>query len=71
MTSFVNSSYANMRAGVAAALAYLIDPDTPKNDGAFRPLKVIAKPGTVVWANAGCAGDVVHQPLRRTRSSRR
>src|SRR5262249_19075825 len=39
--------------GVAAALAYLIDPDTPKNDGAFRPLKVIAKPGTVVWANTG------------------
>ena len=53
VTSFVNSSYANMRAGVAAALAYLIDSDTPKNDGAFRPLKVIAKPGTVVWANAG------------------
>jgi N-methylhydantoinase B len=53
VTSFVNSSYANMRAGVAAALAYLIDPDTPKNDGAFRPLEVIAKPGTVVWANAG------------------
>jgi N-methylhydantoinase B len=42
-----------MRAGVAVALAYLIDPDTPKNDGAFRPLEVIAKPGTVVWANEG------------------
>src|SRR5262249_41746303 len=42
VTSFVNSSYANMRAGVAAALAYLIDPDTPKNDGAFRPIEVIA-----------------------------
>src|SRR5262249_662987 len=53
VTSFVNSSYANMRAGVAAALAYLIDPDTPKNDGAFRPVEVIAKPGTVVWADAG------------------
>ena len=28
-------------------------PDTPKNDGTFRPITVIAKPGTVVWANPG------------------
>jgi N-methylhydantoinase B len=48
---FVNSSYPNMRSSVAMALAYLIDPVTPKNDGTFRPLTVIAKPGTVVWAN--------------------
>jgi N-methylhydantoinase B len=48
---FVNSSYPNMRSSVAMALAYLIDPHTPKNDGTFRPLTVIAKPGTVVWAN--------------------
>jgi N-methylhydantoinase B len=47
---FVNSSYANMRAAVAMALAYLIDPETPKNDGTFRPLKVVAREGTVVWA---------------------
>ena len=46
------------------ALAYLIDPETPKNDGAFRPLEVIAKQGTVVWAEARRAGDAVHQPLR-------
>jgi N-methylhydantoinase B len=48
---FVNSSYPNMRSAVAMALAYLIEPDTPKNDGTFRPLTVVAKPGTVVWAN--------------------
>jgi N-methylhydantoinase B len=42
-----------MQSAVAVALAYLIDPHTPKNDGAFRPLTVIAKPGTVVWANPG------------------
>jgi hypothetical protein len=35
------------------ALSYLIDPDTPKNDGTFRPITVVAKPGTVVWANPG------------------
>lgn len=48
---FVNSSYANMRSAVAMALAYLIDPYTPKNDGTFRPLRVVAREGTVVWAN--------------------
>jgi N-methylhydantoinase B len=42
-----------MRSSVVVALSYLIDPDTPKNDGAFRPITVEAKPGTVVWANPG------------------
>jgi len=37
VTGFINSSYANMRSAVAMALAYLIDPETPKNDGTFRP----------------------------------
>ncbi len=61
---FINSSYPNMRSGVVVALAYLIDPETPKNDGAFRPLSVIAKEGTVVWAQAGRAGHALYQPLR-------
>ena len=52
-TSFVNSSHANMQAAVVMALAYLIDADIPKNAGAIRPLKVIAKQGTVVWADPG------------------
>ena len=52
-TSFVNSSHANMHAAVAMAFAYLIDPDIPKNAGAFRPLTVKAKQGTIVWADAG------------------
>ncbi len=42
-----------MRSAVVVALSYLIDPDTPKNDGTFRPITVIAKQGTVVWANPG------------------
>ncbi|MBO0737171.1 MAG: hydantoinase B/oxoprolinase family protein [Alphaproteobacteria bacterium] len=53
VASFVNSSYPNMFSAVVVALSYLIDPDTPKNDGTFRPIAVIAKPGTVVWANPG------------------
>jgi N-methylhydantoinase B len=51
-TSFINSSYANMRASVAMALAYLIDPDIPKNDGAFRAMQVIAREGTIAWSKA-------------------
>src|SRR5215475_11897071 len=51
--SFVNSSHANMHAAVAMAFAYLIDPDTPKNSGALRPLTVKAKQGTIVWADPG------------------
>jgi N-methylhydantoinase B len=34
------------------ALAYLIDPDIPKNDGTFRPLTVIAREGTLAWARS-------------------
>src|SRR6266699_2540463 len=52
-TSFVNSSHANMQAAVAMAFAYLIDADIPKNSGALRPLEVIAKQGTGVWADPG------------------
>src|SRR3982751_3355542 len=52
-TSFVNSSHANMQAAVVMAFAYLIDADIPKNAGALRPLKVVARQGTVVWADPG------------------
>ena len=53
VASFVNSSHPNMYSAVVVALSYLIDPLTPKNDGTFRPIKVIAKEGTVVWARPG------------------
>jgi len=52
-TSFVNSSHANMQAAVVMAFAYLIDADIPKNSGSLRPLTVIAKQGTIVWADPG------------------
>src|SRR5436309_13669628 len=52
-TSFVNSSHANMQAAVAMAFAYLIDAEIRKNTGALRPLTVVAKQGTVVWADPG------------------
>ena len=49
VTGFVNSSYPNMMSAVFMAVAYLIDPDTPKNSGLFRVVEVKAKQGTVVW----------------------
>ena len=38
MTGFINSSYPNTMSAVHMALAYLIDPRTPKNEGTFRPV---------------------------------
>ena len=52
-TGFVNSSYPNMRSAVAMAFAYLLDADVSKNDGAFRPLSVTAREGSIVWAHEG------------------
>ncbi len=46
---FINSSFPNMMSAVYMALAFLIDPRTPKNSGTFRPVEVIAKQGTIVW----------------------
>ncbi|ONG55986.1 5-oxoprolinase [Pseudoroseomonas deserti] len=73
VASFVNSSYANMRSAVAIGFAYLLDPDTPKNDGVFRLLEVIAREGTIVWAAEGapvtlstnhCAQEILEAVVR-------
>jgi N-methylhydantoinase B len=73
VAGFVNSSYPNMRSAVAMAFAYLLDPEVAKNDGAFRPLEVIAKEGTVVWAREGapvtlctshCSNEIVEAVVK-------
>ena len=65
---FVNSSHANSQSAVAMAYAFLLDPDIAKNDGAFRPLSVTLKPGTIVHAGADrpvtmctshCANEII------------
>ena len=53
VTGFVNSSHANTQSAVAMAFAFLLDPDIAKNAGAFRPLSVTLKQGTIVWAHEG------------------
>ena len=73
VVGFINSSYANTHSAVVVALAYLIDPDTPKNDGAFRPVTVKLKEGTIVWPRPGapvtlctnhCAQEVLEAVIR-------
>lgn len=44
---FVNSSYANTVSAVHMALAFLIDPDIPKNEGTFRLISIKTKEGTI------------------------
>lgn len=72
-TGFVNSSFANMRSAVAMAFAFLLDPEVSKNDGAFRPLEVVARQGTVVWAEetrpvtmctSHCSNEIVEAIIR-------
>ena len=53
VTGFINSSHANTQSAVAMAFAFLLDPGIAKNDGAFRPLTVKLKEGTIVWAREG------------------
>ena len=73
VTSFVNSSHANMQSAVAMAFSFLFDADTPKNDGSLRPVNIVAREGSVVWASPGapvtlstshCAQEVIEAVIR-------
>lgn len=52
---FVNSSWPNTLSAARMALAYLLDPEVAKNDGAFRALDLTAREGSVVNARPGAA----------------
>ena len=76
--SFVNSSYPNMMSAVRMAFAFLLDPVVAKNQGAFRPLEVIAKEGTIVWAREGapvtmctshCSNEIVEAVVKALANS--
>lgn len=51
--SFLNSSVANTRSAVLVAIAVLLDPHIPKNEGVARAVKILTKPGTIVHPNEG------------------
>src|SRR5213083_1488584 len=70
---FINSSFPNTMSAVHMAFAYLIDPRTPKNSWTFRPVKVVARQGTIVWpyppapvtlATNHCAQDIAEAIIR-------
>src|SRR5207245_7236169 len=70
---FINTSFPNTMSAVHMAFAYLIDPRTPKNSGTFRPVKVVARQGTIVWpyppapvtlATNHCAQDIAEAIIR-------
>lgn len=48
MRGFKNSSLANTHSAVYMALASFFDPDMPRNEGAFRSVRIVAPEGTVV-----------------------
>ncbi|WP_439406588.1 hydantoinase B/oxoprolinase family protein [Bradyrhizobium sp. DASA03076] len=48
VTGFVNSSSANTVSAVHMALAFLIDPGIPKNEGTFRLVEIKTVEGTIV-----------------------
>jgi N-methylhydantoinase B len=75
---FINSSYANTYSAAVVALAYLIDPEIPKNDGAFRPLRLKLKEGTLVWPRPGapvtlctnhCGQEIIEAIIRALASA--
>lgn len=47
---FKNSGIANTHSAVYCALSAFLDPSIPKNEGTYRPIKIIAPEGTVVNA---------------------
>lgn len=53
LESFLNSAWANTRSAMLVALALLLDPEIPKNEGMARPVELITKPGTIVHPNPG------------------
>jgi N-methylhydantoinase B len=73
VSGFINSSFPNTMSAVHMAFAYLIEPRTPKNSGTFRPVRVIAKQGTIVWphppapvtlATNHCAQEIAEAIIR-------
>lgn len=48
VTGFINSAYANTVSSVHMALAFMIDPNIPKNEGTFRLVTIKTREGSLV-----------------------
>jgi N-methylhydantoinase B len=70
---FKNSPIANTHSAVYTAISMMVDPLIPHNDGAYRPIRIQAPPGTVVnasepaavtYSTASPAHDIIHACLK-------
>ncbi len=65
--SSYNVTYCGLVSGCRVLLRAITDPKAPTNDGCFRPLKVVAPPGTVVNAGrpspVGMYGEVARRAI--------
>ena len=63
LQSPLNLSYTGLVTGVRSVFKAVTTPDLPANGGAFRPLKVICKKGTVVSAQPPAACSIYYETL--------
>jgi len=70
---FVNSTMVTTKSAAYIALLWALSPEIPRNSGAFRPIKIIAPPGTVVnpiepapvtLSTLHCASEIISAILK-------
>lgn len=70
---FKNSPIANTHSAVYTAVSMMVDPFIPHNEGAYRPIRIQAPPGTVVnasepaavtYSTTSPAHDIIHACLK-------
>ncbi|MEM6628976.1 MAG: hydantoinase B/oxoprolinase family protein [Bacteroidota bacterium] len=63
LQSPLNLSYTGLVTGVRSVFKAITTPHLPANGGAFRPLRVICEPGTVLSAQAPAACSIYYETL--------
>jgi N-methylhydantoinase B len=65
MRGGMNSPYAATRSAAVYAVKCMTDPDTPQNEGCFRPITLVAPPGSVVNPRHPAAVSLRHLTVQR------
>lgn len=65
MRGGMNSPYAATRSAAVYAVKCVTDPDAPQNEGCFRPITLVAPPGSVVNACHPAAVSLRHLTVQR------
>ncbi|KUO53545.1 MAG: hydantoinase [Desulfitibacter sp. BRH_c19] len=73
VTGFINSSLVTTKSAAYIALLWALSPEIPRNSGAFRPIEILAPPGTVVnpaepapvtLSTLHCASEIISAILK-------